>query len=162
MPKGKPREPVDLILAKGKSHHLTKEMIAERRAQEVKPSTDDIHAPEYLTKSQAETFDDISYKLQKIKIMGETDVDTLARYVISQELYLNTVRKLRSKEVANDAELFETWLKIQDKLFRQCQSCARDLGLTISSRCKLVVPDVGDKEEKVNKFKKFEKRPESA
>ena len=29
---------------------------------------------------------------------------------------------------------------MQDKVFKQCQSSARDLGLTISSRCKLIVP----------------------
>ncbi len=156
---GRPREPVDLILAKGKSHHMTKAEIEERRRQEIKPLEGDISAPEYLTAKQAAEFDKIADQLQRLKIMGETDVDTLARYVISQELYLGTVKKLRSKEVSADPELFESWLKIQDRLFKQAQACARDLGLTISSRCRLVVPDTGKKEEPENKFRKFEKRP---
>ncbi|MGN7308777.1 P27 family phage terminase small subunit, partial [Bacillus subtilis] len=34
----------------------------------------------------------------------------------------------------------------QDKFFKQCRQAASDLGLTISSRCKLVVPKKEEKE----------------
>lgn len=152
------RQPIDLVIAKG-NKHLTKAEIEERRKSEVKPLAGDITPPAYLTKKQKAEFNKISGQLQELKIMGETDVDSLARYVVANTFYINAVKKLRSKEVKDDPELFETWLKIQEKMYKQCRSSANDLGLSISSRCKLVVPATDNQEEKPNKFKKFEKRP---
>lgn len=46
------RQPIELVLAKG-SKHLTKKEIEERKSSEVKPITDDISPPPYLsTKKQ--------------------------------------------------------------------------------------------------------------
>lgn len=151
------RQPVELVIANGKKH-LTKAEIEERRAREVQPLAGDIVAPAYLTKKQKDEFYKLADQLKRLKIMGETDVDALGRYVTAQYFYENAVRKLRSKEVKNDPELFETWLKIQEKMFKQARASANDLGLSISSRCKLVVPET-TAPEKENKFKKFEKRP---
>ena len=152
------RQPIELVIAKG-NKHLTKAEIEERRNSEVKPLTDEIGPPAYLTKKQKAEFNKISDQLQRLKIMSETDVDTLARYVVANTFYVNAVRKLRSREVKDDPELFESWLKIQEKMFKQARACANDLGLSISSRCKLVVPAAEKTEEKKNKFAKFEKRP---
>lgn len=152
------KQPIDLVIARGKKH-LSKEEIERRRNSEVKPLTGDITPPAYLTKKQKDEFNKISAQLQELKIMSETDVDTLARYVVANTFYINAVKKLRSKEVRDDPELFDSWLKIQEKMFRQCRSSANDLGLSISSRCKLVVPAADKPPEKANKFKKFEKRP---
>lgn len=46
-------------------------------------------------------------------------------------------------------------IKNQDRAFKQCRQCAVDLGMTISSRCKLVVPKTAEKA-KENKFAKYE------
>lgn len=153
-----PRQPIELVLAKG-AKHLTKAEIESRRKSEVKPLAGDITPPIYLTKKQKAEFNTIAGQLQELKIIGETDIDALARYVVANTFYINAVKKLRSKEVRDDPELFETWLKIQERFFKQCRASATDLGLTISSRCKLVVPATDKPPEKVNKFKKFEKRP---
>ena len=152
------RQPIELVLAKG-NKHLTKAEIEERRATEVKPLAGDIAPPAYLTKKQKQEFSTIAGQLQDLKIMGETDIDALARYVVAQTFYINAVKQMRRKEVRDDPELFESWLKIQEKMFRQCRASANDLGLSISSRCKLVVPAAEKTEVKTNKFKKFEKRP---
>lgn len=42
---------------------------------------------------------------------------------------------------------------LRDEALKQCRSSASDLGLTISSRCKWVVPK--PKEKPANKFAKF-------
>lgn len=151
------RQPIEVLLANGKKH-LTKAEIAERRASEVRALPGDMDPPEYLTIKQQEEFRTIAKQLQALGIMSETDVDALARYVIANTFYISSVRKLRSREVMGDPELFDSWLKIQERMFKQCRAAASDLGLTISSRCKLVVPSTG-KEEKENKFEKFKKRP---
>lgn len=154
---GNPREPIELILAKGKKN-LTKAEIKERRDSEVKPIADNIVAPIFLTKKQKEEFYKISDQLTKLKIMGETDVDALARYIIANDFYINAIKKMRTKEVKNDPFLFDKWARIQERYFKQCRSSANDLGLSISSRCKLVVPVPKDPPKKENKFSKFEKK----
>lgn len=154
----RPRQPTNVILAKG-TKHFTKEEIKERLSGEIQPIADNIIAPGFLTKKQTEEFYKISDQLKKLKIMGETDVDALARYIVSRDMYENAVKQLRKKEVKNDPYLYEKWLKIQDKLFKQSRASASDLGLTISSRCRLVVPEAKKETPKENKFKKFEKRP---
>lgn len=152
------RLPTAVVEARG-SKHLTKAEIQERREREIKPITDNIIAPAYLTKTQKGEFYKIADQLKKLNILGETDVDALARYITAKAMYENAVKQLRKKEVKNDPLRYEKWLKIQDKLFKQCRASANDLGLSISSRCKLVVPEAKKETPKENKFKKFEKRP---
>lgn len=151
------RQPIELIQAKG-AKHLTKAEIQERQDREIKPITDNITAPDYLTKKQKETFYKIADQLKRLKIMGETDVDALARYVTANDLYVTAVKKMRSSEVKKDPVLLEAWSKLQERYFKQCRTSANDLGLSISSRCRLVVPETKTEAPKENKFKKFEKR----
>ena len=151
------RQPIELIMTKG-SKHLTKAEIEDRQSREVKPITDNIIAPDYLTKKQKAEFYRIAGQLGKLKIMGETDVDALARYVVANDFYVNAVKKMRTREVMNDPVAFDAWAKIQERYFKQCRSSANDLGLSISSRCKLVVPETNKDAPKENKFAKFEKR----
>lgn len=150
------RQPIELVIAKG-NKNLTKAEIEERRDREIKPITDNIIAPTYLTKKQKDEFNKIADQLKKLKIMGETDVDALARYIVANELYINAVKQLRRSNVKNNPELFDKWAKIQERYFKQCRSSANDLGLSISSRCRLVVPERKDPPKKTNKFSKFEK-----
>ena len=151
------RLPLEVVQARG-SKHLTKAEIKERQEREIKPITDNIIAPAYLTKKQKEEFYKIADQLKKLKILGETDVDALGRYITANDFYINAVKKMRSKEVKDDPIKFDAWAKIQERYFKQCRASANDLGLTISSRCKLVVPEAKNETPKENKFKKFEKR----
>lgn len=153
---GRNKLPVALVQARGKKH-LTKAEIKEREETEIKPITDDIIAPGYLTKKQKETFYNIADKLEKLKIMGETDVDALGRYITANDFYINAVKQMRKKEVKDDPMLFEQWSRVQERYFKQCRASANDLGLSISSRCKLVVPESQENVKKENKFKRFEK-----
>lgn len=150
------RQPIELVLAKGKKN-LTKAEIQERRDSEVKPIADNIIAPSYLTKKQKEEFNIYAEQLIKLNIMGETDNDALARYIISKDLYIKLSKQLTKREILDNPILLDKYLKNQDKMFKQCRACAVDLGLTISSRCKLVVPATKEAPVKQNKFSKFEK-----
>ena len=42
-----------------------------------------------------------------------------------------------------DQEGADGWGKIQERYFKQARNCANDMGLTVTSRCRLVVPDTG-------------------
>lgn len=162
------RQPIELVIANNRKH-LTKDEIAERQARELKPCTDEITAPAYLTKKEKDTFYKIAEQLQKLKIMGETDCDTLARYITAQGLYeqavkdLRAVQKERPKGVDAGLAAMDKWAamleqldKRQERYFKQAQTAAAALGLTISSRCRLVAPVV-EEPPKENKFAKFGK-----
>lgn len=152
------RLPLEVVQARG-SKHLTKAEIQERQEREIKPITDDIIAPDYLSKKQKATFNKLSSQLQKLKIMGETDVDALARYIVANDSYIHATKQLRKTEVKNDPMKYEAWSKIQERNFKMVRASANDLGLSISSRCKLVVPGANKEDKpKENKFAKFEKR----
>ena len=152
------RLPIEVVQARG-SKHLTKAEIQERKEREIKPVTDDIIAPDYLTKKQKDIFYKLASQLEKLKIMGETDVDALARYIVANDSYVHATKQLRKSEVKNDPMKYESWSKIQERNFKMVRASANDLGLSISSRCKLVVPGANKEDKpKENKFAKFEKR----
>ena len=169
----RPRQPVDLILAKGKKH-LTKEEIEKRRATEVSPCADDMEPPSYLTKAEKDRFVKIADQLEKLGVMGETDTETLARYITAQTQYEKATKELRAllnkrpkeKDFENPAQYMDalgSWIgfqtalaKLQDRYFKQAQTAASALGLTITSRCKLIAPVV-EEAPKENKFAKFAK-----
>jgi P27 family predicted phage terminase small subunit len=148
----RPRQPTDLLLVKGKKH-LTKEEIEKRKSSEVKAPADKVRAPSYLPDELKKEFRKIAKELLDIEIMTNLDVDALARFIISRKMYLEVTEKIFNK---TDLLLDKDTIGIQDKLFKQCRSAASDLGLTISSRCKLVVPKKDDNAPK-NKFSKFAK-----
>lgn len=165
---GKQREPIDLIIAKGKKH-LTKEEIAERKNSEINiDNYKNVKAPSYLSKKQKNEFTEIATKLVDIGIMSELDEDCLARYLIAKDNYLkftkllnSAIKNKASKKYKEDAEMqrilsldIEAYLIQQDRAFKQCNTCADKLGLTISSRCRLQVPQAPEKP-KENKFAKF-------
>lgn len=161
----RPRQPIELVIAKGKKN-LTKQEIHDRTESEVKPCTDEIVAPSYLTATQKKTFDKIAGQLEKLGIMGETDCETLARYITAQSLYEQAVKDLRvahkqrpetteTAVLARWAELLDRLDKRIDRYFKQATAAASKLGLTISDRCKLVVPQAPETP-KANKFSKFE------
>ena len=152
-----PRLPLEVVQARG-SKHLTKAEIQARQEREIEPITDNIIAPTYLTKKQKNEFYIIAEQLQKLKILGETDVDALARYITANDFYIDAVKQMRKKEVREDPIKLTAWSKIQETYFKQCRSSANDLGLSISSRCKLVVPETKNETPKENKFAKFEKK----
>jgi P27 family predicted phage terminase small subunit len=148
---GRPRQPVELVAFKGKKH-LTKAEIEERKAQEVKAANDKVEPPSYLREEMKEEFMEIANELLDIGIMTNLDVDALARFLIAKTLYLEVTNKLLEQPelMITEKDIVST----QDKLFKQSRVAATDLGLTISSRCKLVVPKTKEEKPK-NKFEKF-------
>ena len=145
----RPREPVDLIKAKGKKH-LTKQEYEERKEAEIDVPFVDVAPPEYLTGAkQIAKFNYYADMLVKLNIFTQLDVDCLARYIMGEQLYLQYTNLLIGLIKSKDFEQMGKIQGLQDRAFRQCQQCARDLGLTISSRCKLVMPTVDDEEEEL-------------
>lgn len=149
----RPRQPIALIQAKGQKH-LTKQEIATRTAQEPTVKFKDIQAPAYLPTNLVDDFNEIANKLLIIGVMTELDEDALARYLLSQQNYLHYTSMLNNAIKAKKIGDMEKLSGLQDKAFKQCRAAASDLGLTIASRCRLVVPNTAEPPPE-NKFSKF-------
>lgn len=147
---GRAKQPTALLVAKGKSH-LTKAEIAARREQEVDAPDDAVIAPEYLTKKQRDEFEQIAHELKRIGIISNVDSEALARYITSKDMYVALTKKVRTKAVIDDPAQLEYYSKIQSRYFTATRAAASDLGLTITSRAKLVMPTLPE-EKKQNKF----------
>ena len=169
------RQPTDLIIAKGKKH-LTKAEIEERKAAEIKAPSDNVKPPSYLSKQQKKEFREIVKQLLEINLVTNLDCEALARLIVSQTHYREVTEQIavtplivkinvptggknddgsdimEMREVVSGER--ERLMIIQDRCFKQCRQAASDFGLTVSSRCKLVVPKAPEAD-KTNKFSKF-------
>ncbi|SFL39051.1 phage terminase, small subunit, putative, P27 family [Gracilibacillus orientalis] len=165
---GRNKQPLSVIQGKGKSNHLTKDEIKKRQEQEnqVKGYTDNIEAPRYLTKKQREEFDRIAYELLRLDIFSNLDVDSLARYIDSKTQYLDLIRHIKKikpteivemngKKKAFANEDYPKLMRVKNTLFNECRAAASDLGLTITSRLKLVIPKTENKKTESEFEKKF-------
>lgn len=170
------RQPIELIVAKGKKH-LTKAEIEERKKVEVKAASDKVTAPKYLSPTQKTTFKQIVKELRAIELVSNLDVDALARLVIAQEKYIAVTQEIDRQPLMVEVEVatkqvdefgqpitikkgivnseVERLALLQDRYFKQCRQGAADFGLTVSSRCRLVVPKADKDAPKENKFAKF-------
>jgi len=168
---GRKKQPLSVIQGKGRSNHLTKEVIKERKKQEeaLKGFTDHIDPPAYLTKKQKAEFEEIAAELIRLDIFSNLDVDGLARYIDSRDQYIKITKALRTMrptytvehEVLGELQKskffkddFGKLARVKNLLFKECQSAASELGLSITSRLKLVIP----KQEEENEPSEFEKK----
>ncbi len=166
----RPRQPIDLIAAKGRKH-LTIEEYTERKQSEVTASADDVKPPAFLDKKEREKFEKLAKQLIELKIMSNLDCDVLARYIRAETEYIRVTKQLqkikflpdKKSMVTEEAQLAAAYAqynylsKIQNRLMKACNENARELGLTISSRCKLVIPK-GKDEKPENRFMKHIKQ----
>ena len=155
------KKPLAVILANNNRAHLTKAEILEREQTEIKAPCDDIRMPSCLkTKKLKDRFNYIVEQLKELNLMSNLDVDCIVRYINAEEEYEQVTAKLNKTPIMVEGlnengvmdyvvnKEYERLVILQDKVFKQARSAASDIGLTISSRCKLVVPNV--KEETKN------------
>ncbi|MFE4525432.1 phage terminase small subunit P27 family [Cytobacillus firmus] len=166
---GRNREPLAVIQGKGKSNHLTKSEIKKRQQQEeaMRGFKDNIEAPSYLTAAQKKEFNRLSAELVRLNIFSNLDVDSLARYIDSKFQYIQLVKdmkKIKSTEVVKledettrviANEDFPKLMRTKNTLFNECRSAAADLGLTITSRLKLIIPEPEEPKPKSEAERRF-------
>lgn len=121
--------------------HQTKAEKAARRASE--PQADkvkQVRAPVWLPEHLREDFSKLGHELNEVDLLSKLDFDILARYLMSRDAWIAAHRKARDALDMDDAKEAGTWSRVARTYFDQCQQCASSMGLTISSRCRLVVP----------------------
>ncbi len=171
------RQPIALVEKKGRKH-LTKAEIEKRKNSEVKAKNDNVKPPTYLDKKLKSKFKKIAKELMELDIISNLDCDALARLLIVEDDFLKITEQIKQtdmmietieiKDQEIDGEIKKVDVKIltvneeynklqimRDRCWKQVRQGAADFGLTISSRCRLVVPKV--EETKENRFLKHAK-----
>ena len=161
------RQPTDLVVMNGRKH-LTKAEIEARKNAEVTAPCDKVRPPSYLTPEQKKQFRKIAKELLEIKLISNLDCDALARLLIAQTPLMEDVPVYETRENPDTGEKErvqvgtrqvvngerERLMIIQDRCMKQCRQGASDFGLTVSSRCRLVVPKP-QQQKPENKFAKY-------
>ncbi|MCI5872548.1 MAG: phage terminase small subunit P27 family [Roseburia sp.] len=173
------RQPTDLVVMKGKKH-LTKAEIEARKNAEVTAPNDKVRPPAYLTPEQKKKFRKLAKELLEIKLIANVDCDALARLLIAQEQFIEITEEIQRTPLMVDVPVYEMQenpdtgeskrvqvgkrqvvngererlMIIQDRCMKQCRQGAGDFGMTVSSRCRLVVPKP-QAEKPENKFAKY-------
>ena len=146
------RQPTDLIVAKGRKH-LSRTEEAERRAGELKvPPAKTAKPPKWLPENLQKEYRRIGKQLIQVGLLTELDCDTLGRYVVSHDQWLKAMQYADDQLVVGNLKSADDWGRVQERYFKAARACANDLGLTVTSRCKLVVPPAAKDDEEQNPF----------
>lgn len=173
------RQPLEVIQGKGRKH-LTKAEIENRKRTEIKAKSDNVKPPSFLGAKQKKRFTEIANELLDLEIMANIDCDALGRLIVVEDEFIAINKALKktplmiNRRIALE-ELDEhgnpVFKEIEEKVvnpeynqlqimrgrvFKECRQGAADFGLTISSRCRLVVAR-GSEPPKENKFMKYAK-----
>ena len=98
--------------------------------------------PRWLGKKFHAEFREIGEILRQAGLYTELDRDVLGQFLVARERWLRSDRLASAAIRARDEKLAKEWTAVQSSYFRQCRQCAEVMGLSISSRCRLVVPEV--------------------
>lgn len=144
------RQPTEVVVANGRKH-LTKAEIAERESHEVKlPTAKTAKVPKWMPEGLKKDFRALGKKLIAAGLYTELDGDTLGRYLVAHQEYLLATKQVFKAYADNDPEGVEDWTRIQERHFKQARNCANDMGLTVTARCRLVVPETAQATEDGN------------
>ncbi len=135
-----PRQPTDLIILTGKKH-LSQAEEAERREQECRvPPSKNPKPPHWLDENLRKEFRKLGKALIAAGIYTDLDADTLGMYLTARHQWEQATKEAEACLMLGDAKPADGWSKIQERYFRAARSCASDLGLSVSARCRLVIP----------------------
>lgn len=160
------RRPMDVNLASGKKHWTRDEIETRKRSEASVPKPVRLVCPKWLCPEAAKLFRSYARELLDSGLpVSRLDTGSLARLCDAEALYAKTadlrdlaLDKLRQGETsdasnvgspsgddpAEDAEQtqaeFTLWMKTMASCEKIARGAANDLGCTISSRCRMVVP----------------------
>lgn len=137
MPSKLPQNVLDM---RGKSHQSKAEKAARRESEPQLEEIKRLRAPEYLPEFLRKDFNELGQELIKAGLLARLDRDVLARYIMSRDSWAAAHVKARNALDMDDPKESAAWARIAKTYFDQCHVCASSMGLTITSRCRVVVP----------------------
>lgn len=153
-----PRQAAAVVIGKGRSH-MTEAEKARRLETDALARNGEkagsFHAPGWLPKELRTEFNELRAALTDLGLISKLDRDVLGFFLVDRSQYVAAGKRAAGAIAAGDEEGAGSWSGIQDRYFKQARGCANDLGLTITSRCRLVLPP---KEEEEDEFSAFLRR----
>lgn len=149
---GRNKQPVAVVAARGRKH-LTKDEIEKRKAEEISlpAGLREVDVPCFIQDRPelVAAFNKYAAMLKSLMPdnFGAPDADCLARYVVAEDIYEDMTKRLYRQRSIADRKNVQI---MQDRAFKQAHTCASALGLTVTSRCKLVVPSSDDGEAEID------------
>lgn len=144
------RQPLEVLVTNGRKH-LSKREIADRKSASIngEGNIKRLTAPSWLPKSQREEFNRVSAAVIKLmpNLVSRMDTEVIAAYCMARQEWLTATAHANRAMMDGDIDKADAWGRIQDRYFKQARACANDLGLTITSRCRLVIPEGARKPE---------------
>ena len=121
--------------------HLSRAEAGERRGREARvPPPEQAIPPKWLPKRLHAEFREVGEVLLAAGLYAELDRDVLAQYFLSRDRWLRADKKAAAAIRAGDEKLAKEWTGVQGTYFRQARQCAEAMGLSVTSRCRIVVP----------------------
>jgi P27 family predicted phage terminase small subunit len=113
----------------------------ERKRREPHSPDTAIVCPSYLTSQRDKReFERYAEMLDRLHVWSELDAEELARYVMAEHAYEDYMRMLRKAIRDKDTAEASRIQRLEIAQAEQARKSASALGMTITSRCKLVVP----------------------
>lgn len=154
-----PRQKLSVLEANGRKH-LSKAEKAQRVAGEVElPKPAKMRVPKWLPEYLKADFRALAKELLEADVgAAQLDRDTVGRYIVAQHQFTAACRMVQDALDQQDPDLVNKWTKAQKSYFEQARACANDMGMTITSRCRLVLPKQPEKPEENPFFQMMEAR----
>ena len=142
------RQPTDVLEANGRKH-LTNEEKTARRASEVSvPPATKARPPNWLESEALRTeFRKLGKQLIEAGLYTDLDADNLGYYVTARANWVSATKMVEAALAVKYVDAANDWSLIQDRFFKQARSCAASMGLTVSDRCRLVIPPAMQQED---------------
>lgn len=152
---GRPRKIVDISTGKiGKQEKLNRKIQEEQikldRAQL------ESNAPSWLDETAAQEFNRVVAEAKKINLWDNLDLVVLAIYADNYSRYIAALKDVREHGLtatSRGAFTVSPYVDIADKAATQILKCSTKLGLAITDRLRLIIPQ--KKAEKKNEFLEF-------
>lgn len=150
-----PRQRLSVLEGNGRKH-LSKSEKTQRAAQEVDlPKPAKMRVPKWLPEYLKADFRALAKELLAADMgAAQLDRDTLGRYVVAQHQFTAVCKLAQDALDQEDVDQVNKWTKAQKSYFEQARACANDLGMTITSRCRLVLPE-GARPKEPNPFERM-------
>lgn len=138
----RPRQKLSVLEANGRKH-LSKAEKAQRAAGEVElPKPDKMRVPKWLPEKLKADFRALAKELLAADMgAAQLDRDTVGRYIVAQHQFAAACCMVQDALDQQNPDLVNKWTKAQKSYFEQARACANDMGMTITSRCRLVLPE---------------------
>lgn len=138
---------MDVNLASG-GKHWTKDEIETRRSTEVQlAKPEKLKVPKWLSAEAAKLYRAYAKLLLANLPATNLDAGTLARMCDAEVLYGKAAAKRDEALEDDDQEAVAFWIKAMASAEKIARGSANDLGCTITSRCRMVVPQTQDAED---------------